>query len=82
MVMQAPTYLMEIKTFHSNPNYQNQQEKFLQSGRKKLKEAKRVGMPNTISLTPQEQDAFDYFHGIIKILTLCLISLIPDKVFC
>nr|UDP55536.1 hypothetical protein orf158b [Schizostauron trachyderma] len=43
--------------------YQKQQEKFFQSGKKKLQEATRVRMSNSIKLTLQEQDALDYFHG-------------------
>ena len=42
-------------------DYQKNQEKFLQSGRKKLIEGNRLGMK--IKLTPQEQKAFDYFNG-------------------
>lgn len=42
-------------------DYQKKQEKFLQSGRKKLREGNRLRMK--IKLTPQEQEAFDYFNG-------------------
>jgi len=42
-------------------DYQKKQEKFLQSGRKKLIKGNRLGMK--IKLTPQEQEAFDYFNG-------------------
>ena len=42
-------------------DYQKKQEKFLQSGRKKLREGNRLRMK--IKLTPEEQEAFDYFNG-------------------
>lgn len=44
-------------------SYQKQQEKFYQAGKKKLREANRLRMGDRIKLTPQEKDAYDYFHG-------------------
>ena len=47
-------------------NYQNQQFEFLQSGRKKIREANKLRMNDSQELkllTPQEKDAFDYFRG-------------------
>lgn len=44
-------------------NYQNKQVEFYKSGLCRISEAKRVGMPNSLKLTPQEADAFDYFRG-------------------
>lgn len=47
-------------------NYQNQQFEFLQSGRKKIREANKLKMNESQKLkllTPQEKDAFDYFRG-------------------
>ncbi len=47
----------------NNVNYQNTQVEFYQSGLRRISEAKRVRMPHSFKLTPQEQDAFDYFRG-------------------
>ena len=47
-------------------DYQNQQFEFLQSGRKKIREAHKLRMNESQKLkllTPQEKDAFDYFRG-------------------
>lgn len=44
-------------------NYQMKQLKFYISGRNKILAAKRVKMPSGFKLTPQEQDALDYFRG-------------------
>ena len=46
--------------------YQNKQFEFLQSGRKKIREAHKFTMNESQRLkllTPQEKDAFDYFRG-------------------
>lgn len=45
-------------------NYQNIQVEFYQSGLRRISEAKRVKMLHSFKLTPQEQDAFDYFKGM------------------
>ena len=42
-------------------DFQKKQQKFFESGRKRLISAKRVRVK--IKLTPEEQDAFDYFSG-------------------
>lgn len=42
-------------------NYQNKQVKFYRSGLRRISEAKRLRIK--LKLTPQEQDAFDYFGG-------------------
>ena len=44
-------------------DYQNKQEKSYQSGRRRIAEAERVGMSNSLKLTPQEQDTLNYFNG-------------------
>jgi len=47
-------------------NYQNQQFEVLQSGRKKIRIANKLGMNENQKLkllTPQEKDAVDYFAG-------------------
>jgi hypothetical protein len=47
-------------------NFQNQQFQFLQSGRKKTREAHRLQMSESTKvkfLKPEEKDAFDYFNG-------------------
>ena len=53
-------------------DYQNQQFEFLQSGRKKIREAHKLRMNESQKLkllTPQEKDAFDYFStNLIKML--------------
>jgi len=44
-------------------NYQKKQAKFYRSALSKISEAKRLGMSNSLKLTSQEQDAFDYYNG-------------------
>jgi len=47
-------------------DYQNRQFKFLQSSKKKLREADRLGLNEDLKLkilTPEEKAALDYFGG-------------------
>ena len=62
-------------------NYQKQQFKFLQSGRKKIRESDKLRMNESQKLkllTPQEKDAFDYFHGTGLYKSYQDVSTIPN----
>ena len=47
--------------WNARVNYQNKQVKLYRSGLSRISEAKRLRIK--LKLTPQEQDAFDYFGG-------------------
>jgi hypothetical protein len=61
-----PQILLEkfFPDWETRINYQNHQEIIFQRGNKKIQEGKRLQIVKKIKLTPEEQDAFDYFNGI------------------
>ena len=67
-VLTKKQFFREMLKFHFPDwdeciNYQNKQAKLYKSGRSKVLAGKRAKIGIAINLTPQEQDAFNYFNG-------------------